>query len=136
MIEESKENSLKYFLIQSVASVIFLASILNQSFSFLIPFALLIKIGAAPFHMWLVSISKSMSWKVLSLLMTFQKIGPLLGLAMLSSVSHLSWLMVNMSSFLLMLVYYVTYLAILYFAVILLQQTPMYSLAQMNSNAS
>jgi len=80
IIEERKENRLKYFLIQSVASVIFLASTLNQSFSFLIPLALLIKIGAAPFHIWLVSISKSISWKILALLITFQKIGPLLGL--------------------------------------------------------
>jgi len=166
IIEERKENRLKYFLIQSVASVIFLASILNQSFSFLIPFALLIKIGAAPFHIWLVSISKSITWKVLSLLITFQKIGPLLGLAILqftnsffifirafigglgginqsnlrliiafSSVRHLSWLIVNISRFFLILVYYVTYLAILYFAVILLQQRGIYSLAQMNSNA-
>nr|UZP16833.1 NADH dehydrogenase subunit 2 [Artemia tibetiana] len=167
MIEESKENSLKYFLVQSVASVIFLASTLNQSFSFLIPFALLIKIGAAPFHMWLVSISKSTSWKILALLMTFQKIGPLLGLIMtqftssffilvsaiigglggisqsnlrlimaFSSISHLSWLMINTTSFFLVSTYYVTYLIILYLVVALLQQKGLFSLTQMSDSTS
>ena len=115
MIEERRKNKLKYFLIQSVASVIFSASILNQSFSFLIPFALLIKIGAAPFHIRLVSIYKSKSWKLLSLLITFQKIGPLLRLVMMfSSVRHLSWLIFNIRKFFLILIYYITYLAILY----------------------
>nr|QQV69643.1 NADH dehydrogenase subunit 2 [Artemia franciscana] len=167
MIEESKESSLKYFLIQSVASVIFLASILSQSFSFLTPFALLIKIGAAPFHVWLISISKSVSWKVLAFLMTFQKIGPLLGLAMIqftssffilisavigglggvnqsnirlimafSSVSHLSWLMVNMTSFFLVSAYYVAYVVILLSVIALLSQSGLLSLAQMSDGTS
>nr|YP_009627142.1 NADH dehydrogenase subunit 2 [Artemia sinica]QCC61933.1 NADH dehydrogenase subunit 2 [Artemia sinica] len=167
MIEEGKENSLKYFLIQSVASVIFLASTLNQSLSFLIPLALLIKIGAAPFHMWLVSISKSMSWSIMALLMTFQKIGPLLGLTMIqftnsffilvsamigglgglnqsnlrlimafSSVSHLSWLMINMTSFFLVSIYFITYLIILCFVMALLQQKGLFSLTQMGNYTS
>nr|UZC53602.1 NADH dehydrogenase subunit 2 [Artemia sinica] len=167
MIEEGKENSLKYFLIQSVTSVIFLASTLNQSLSFLIPLALLIKIGAAPFHMWLVSISKSMSWSIMALLMTFQKIGPLLGLTMIqftnsffilvsamigglgglnqsnlrlimafSSVSHLSWLMINMTSFFLVSIYFITYLIILCFVMALLQQSGLFSLTQMGNYTS
>nr|QXF29955.1 NADH dehydrogenase subunit 2 [Artemia salina] len=167
MIQESKENSLKYFLIQSVASVIFLAGVFSHFFSDLIPLALLIKIGAAPFHMWLISVSKSMSWKILIVLMTSQKLGPLLGLLMLqftspvfilvgafmgglgginqsnlrlimafSSVAHLSWLMVNMNSFFMISIYYITYLMILSFVMILLQQSGLFSITQMSSSMS
>ena len=164
MIEEGKENRLKYFLIQSVASVIFLASTLNQSLSFLIPLALLIKIGAAPFHIWLVSISKSISWRIIALLITFQKIGPLLGLTIIqftnsffilvraiigglgglnqsnlrliiafSSVRHLSWLIINITRFFLVSIYFITYLIILCFVMALLQQRGLFSLTQIGN---
>lgn len=50
------ENSMKYFLIQRVASILFIMAVLVMSFNYArfieagIVLALLIKLGAAPFH--------------------------------------------------------------------------------------
>nr|ARX95728.1 NADH dehydrogenase subunit 2 [Protochauliodes biconicus] len=86
------EAALKYFLIQALASSIFLFSIilgflhsqdgflieidsLNQ---ILINMALFIKMGAAPFHFWFPSVMESLDWINGLILMTWQKIAPLM----------------------------------------------------------
>ena len=82
-----KEATLKYFLIQTLASSILLTAALlaaslqqglsNYSpLSFLIFFRLLIKIAAAPFHLWLPQVVEGLSWRNTFIILTWQKIAP------------------------------------------------------------
>ncbi len=75
------ECAVKYFLRQTVASVIFLIGILGIKFSSLfagvVLVSLFIKIGVAPFHGWLVSVGENLDWLSLYLILTLQKINPL-----------------------------------------------------------
>nr|YP_009739780.1 NADH dehydrogenase subunit 2 [Bactrurus brachycaudus]QIC54392.1 NADH dehydrogenase subunit 2 [Bactrurus brachycaudus] len=79
----SVEASLKYFLIQMVASIMILASasimILGASkmISFFMFAALMLKMGAAPCHQWLPSMVDGLSWPLVFILLTLQKAGPL-----------------------------------------------------------
>ena len=77
------ENTIKYFLVQSVASIIFLSSriminFLPSYFSDVGTVSILLKLGAAPLHGWFISILKTCSLTVLFFLSTIQKILPLL----------------------------------------------------------
>nr|QVL28788.1 NADH dehydrogenase subunit 2 [Mesembrius niger]UXG19016.1 NADH dehydrogenase subunit 2 [Mesembrius sp.] len=87
----SNEASLKYFLTQALASSILLfASILfmyknnfmnysqNNSINFMILSSLLMKSGTAPFHFWFTNVMEGMNWMNALILMTWQKIGPLM----------------------------------------------------------
>nr|YP_010947306.1 NADH dehydrogenase subunit 2 [Dalailama vadim]WGO62333.1 NADH dehydrogenase subunit 2 [Dalailama vadim] len=85
----SSEASLKYFLTQSIASINFLFIILfkltlNQNFelnnliSMIINSSLLMKMGSAPFHFWFPNIIEGLSWFNNFILMTWQKITPMI----------------------------------------------------------
>nr|YP_010271170.1 NADH dehydrogenase subunit 2 [Simocephalus serrulatus]UKB87182.1 NADH dehydrogenase subunit 2 [Simocephalus serrulatus] len=80
----SSEAAVKYFLTQTLASILFvvglLAGLIDASFlMYLLVFlGLCIKLGAAPFHSWLLTIAESSTWVVLLVLLTIQKINPLL----------------------------------------------------------
>nr|QZQ52549.1 NADH dehydrogenase subunit 2 [Calliteara horishanella] len=85
----SSEASLKYFLTQSIASINFLMSLLlkmiffknfdmNLLFSLMINSSMLMKMGSAPFHFWFPSIVEGMSWFNNVILMTWQKITPII----------------------------------------------------------
>nr|YP_009743836.1 NADH dehydrogenase subunit 2 [Amplypterus panopus]QIE12597.1 NADH dehydrogenase subunit 2 [Amplypterus panopus]UZF97562.1 NADH dehydrogenase subunit 2 [Amplypterus panopus] len=85
----SSEASLKYFLTQSIASMNFLFSILikmilmknfemNNLISIMINSSLLMKMGSAPFHFWFPNISEGLSWFNNFILMTWQKITPMI----------------------------------------------------------
>ena len=58
------ESAVKYFLTQTLASVVFLIGVLGLKsyplFNLVILVALFIKIGVAPFHTWLVSVGESL----------------------------------------------------------------------------
>merc|ERR1711860_53335 len=76
------ENSIKYFLIQRWASVIFLMRffffyMINNAFYILINLSLFIKLGIRPFHSWFISILKTSSLNILFMLSRIQKIIPL-----------------------------------------------------------
>nr|YP_007317431.1 NADH dehydrogenase subunit 2 [Paralithodes camtschaticus]AGA84549.1 NADH dehydrogenase subunit 2 [Paralithodes camtschaticus] len=78
----SSEAALKYFLIQALGSsfIIFSSSLMLMSSDisfFMILSALLLKLGAAPFHFWFPQIMEGLSWPRLIILMTIQKIAPL-----------------------------------------------------------
>nr|YP_010602047.1 NADH dehydrogenase subunit 2 [Ocellarnaca fuscotessellata]WAM61676.1 NADH dehydrogenase subunit 2 [Ocellarnaca fuscotessellata] len=92
----STEATLKYFLIQALASIIFLfsttlmqlfsinSSIMpNNFFMMLITSTLLLKMGAAPFHFWFPGTMEGLNWKNCLILMTWQKIAPLILLSYL-----------------------------------------------------
>nr|QBF01195.1 NADH dehydrogenase subunit 2 [Stegana sp. 804 JL-2019] len=87
----STEASLKYFLVQAMASTILLFAIIlmmmktsinyeiNLSYiTMIILSSLLLKSGAAPFHFWFPNIMEGLSWMNCLLLMTWQKIAPLM----------------------------------------------------------
>nr|YP_010403109.1 NADH dehydrogenase subunit 2 [Thaumatotibia leucotreta]UQW19930.1 NADH dehydrogenase subunit 2 [Thaumatotibia leucotreta] len=84
----SSEASLKYFLIQSIASINFLFIILmkmlfmnlemNNTISILLNSSLLMKMGSAPFHFWFPNIMEGLSWMNCFMLMTWQKISPMI----------------------------------------------------------
>lgn len=86
----SSERSLKYFLIQALASIILLFATLNLyylfnlnwSFKFnfienIILISLFLKRGVAPFHFWFPEIIDGLRWTNAFILITWQKIAPL-----------------------------------------------------------
>lgn len=77
----SIESSLIYFIIQTIAStmIIFsiLISILFNKFNSILFLSLLIKIRISPFHYWLLIIIESINWNNILILLTWQKLGPI-----------------------------------------------------------
>nr|UDF83717.1 NADH dehydrogenase subunit 2 [Vermiophis taishanensis] len=90
----SSEASLKYFLIQAIASTILLFSIIlmHLKTNFISQFnyklfyysslislsALFLKSGSAPFHFWFPGVMEGLSWINCLIIMTWQKIAPLM----------------------------------------------------------
>nr|YP_010947384.1 NADH dehydrogenase subunit 2 [Prismosticta regalis]WGO62411.1 NADH dehydrogenase subunit 2 [Prismosticta regalis] len=83
------EASLKYFLTQSIASINFLFIILlklimmknyelNNFIMIMINSSLLMKMGSAPFHYWFPNIIEGLNWFNNFILMTWQKITPMI----------------------------------------------------------
>nr|YP_007474213.1 NADH dehydrogenase subunit 2 [Rimicaris kairei]AEX32603.1 NADH dehydrogenase subunit 2 [Rimicaris kairei]WQG15287.1 NADH dehydrogenase subunit 2 [Rimicaris kairei] len=91
----SAEASLKYFLIQALGSAIILSSapsflLFESSPNLLICLALLLKMGAAPVHFWFPSVMEGMNWPQCIILMTIQKVAPMLMLSYTHSPLTLS----------------------------------------------
>nr|ASN66002.1 NADH dehydrogenase subunit 2 [Scarites buparius] len=99
----TSESSIKYFLVQALASTIFLFSILmimmtnnlisdaislNMFMMMTINSSLLLKMGAAPFHFWFPEIIEGMNWMNCLLLMTWQKIAPMMILSYTMKLSN------------------------------------------------
>nr|ALO77489.1 NADH deshydrogenase subunit 2 [Platydema sp. PLA01] len=87
----SSESSLKYFITQAMASTILLMAVLmnmvseefinpqmNFFFSIMMNSALLTKMGAAPFHFWFPEVIEGLSWMNSLILLTWQKIAPMM----------------------------------------------------------
>nr|YP_010326973.1 NADH dehydrogenase subunit 2 [Eucarta virgo]UNP54233.1 NADH dehydrogenase subunit 2 [Eucarta virgo] len=83
------EASLKYFLTQSIASINFLFSILmkmmlmknfemNNFICIMMNSSMLMKMGSTPFHFWFPNIIEGLSWFNSFILMTWQKITPMI----------------------------------------------------------
>lgn len=87
------EVRIKYFLVQAWGSAVFLSGFLVVQFSgvgiVLISLALLIKLGAAPLHLWFIRILRLRRPEILVLLSTIQKVIPLALLQQTSSYSGL-----------------------------------------------
>lgn len=79
----SLENTIKYFLIQRFASVIFLVSSILIFFLdiwfrlFILTGTIFLKLGAAPFHSWFISLIKTVNLWILFFLSRIQKLIPL-----------------------------------------------------------
>nr|UCP07201.1 NADH dehydrogenase subunit 2 [Cyamus boopis] len=89
-IKKSKyqgEASLKYFINQACSSIIILTSVSlltsNYYFFNLLYLAFMLKMGVAPLHGWLISVSSSIEWLGLWLLMVPQKVAPMFVVFML-----------------------------------------------------
>nr|AMW68060.1 NADH dehydrogenase subunit 2 [Oliarces clara] len=88
----STESSLKYFLSQALASSILLFSVILLSFfdnfnfffyskfffNLILNSALLLKMGAAPFHFWFPKVMEGLNWFLSIIIMTWQKIAPMI----------------------------------------------------------
>nr|YP_010851760.1 NADH dehydrogenase subunit 2 [Penicillidia dufourii]WGH14988.1 NADH dehydrogenase subunit 2 [Penicillidia dufourii] len=80
----SSESSIKYFLIQSLGSLILMFSFLLLLFYFkeiykiFMMISLLLKMGAAPFHFWFPIVIEGLSWINSFILMTWQKLSPMI----------------------------------------------------------
>nr|QID04132.1 NADH dehydrogenase subunit 2 [Dacus ciliatus] len=87
----STEASLKYFLTQALASAVLLFAVMMKYLNnfpinqenflhndLIILSSLLMKSGAAPFHFWFPNVMEGLSWMNALILMTWQKIAPLM----------------------------------------------------------
>nr|WBV77043.1 NADH dehydrogenase subunit 2 [Argopistes sexvittatus] len=85
------EASLKYFITQTLASIIILFSIIesmyiseyistnhNYWFMMMMNSALLTKMGAAPFHSWFPEVAEGLNWMNNLILLTWQKLAPMI----------------------------------------------------------
>nr|UPL65455.1 NADH dehydrogenase subunit 2 [Cymus sp.] len=87
--KNSSQAMMIYFMVQSISSMIMLFSILIDSFIVISPvmmeetlksmltMSLLMKLGAAPFHNWMIETLMSMKWLEAFILLTWQKVAPL-----------------------------------------------------------
>jgi len=85
---ECTEIAIKYFLVQAFASLIIIifsakelqnSTLLYLSFqSSMIFIALSLKMGVAPLHFWFPQISKKINWNLILILITWQKIAPII----------------------------------------------------------
>nr|BCW86865.1 NADH dehydrogenase subunit 2 [Drepanosurus uchidai]BCW86878.1 NADH dehydrogenase subunit 2 [Drepanosurus uchidai] len=167
LVSKDKEVSLKYFLVQSLGSLLFLSGVINPLLYIGVICGLLLKIGVAPLHLWVPAVTPNMTWVSVLFLLTFQKLGPLLGLLMLtfnstiivvfsaligalggilqsnlrllitySSIAHLAWVFMNMSSMSLLVSYFSVYTLITLTLVLTLQSLGVSFVSQMNTPMS
>nr|BCD33839.1 NADH dehydrogenase subunit 2 [Geothelphusa levicervix]BCD33840.1 NADH dehydrogenase subunit 2 [Geothelphusa levicervix] len=88
------ESALKYFLIQALGSTLFILSTcmllsMPQMSPPLLLTSLLLKLGSAPFHFWFPQVMSGLIWPQAIILMTFQKIPPMILISYLSMNSNL-----------------------------------------------
>lgn len=105
LISKSKNKNVSqaiitYFLSQRLGRIILIFSVLinpllftrinliDETTKILIIIRLIIKVGAAPFHFWLPEIMANLGWIECLLLITWQKIGPLI---VLSNIIPNNW---------------------------------------------
>nr|YP_010625999.1 NADH dehydrogenase subunit 2 [Inocellia fulvostigmata]WBK02758.1 NADH dehydrogenase subunit 2 [Inocellia fulvostigmata] len=102
----STEASLKYFLTQAFASstlvffIIFSFLIylnyfslnMNNSMKMLILSSLFLKLGAAPFHFWFPSVAENLTWMMNLILLTWQKIAPMILISYLNNEIYLQFI--------------------------------------------
>lgn len=107
----SVESCIKYFLVQAFSSLLLLVSVLTiigDSFILWMDFtphlltlgvALIIKLGAAPFHFWFPAVSSGIGWSQNFILITFQKVGPLVILNYIWGILPVSTIIIICSVF-------------------------------------
>lgn len=99
----SIEATIKYFLIQAFASILLLIFLINKNFIFinndniLIIIPLLIKLRLIPFHLWLPSIIEGLNWFSCLLIITWQKITPIIIISYLNINKNIIFLIALIS---------------------------------------
>nr|AOY39461.1 NADH dehydrogenase subunit 2 [Cerophytidae sp. BMNH 900085] len=88
-MKSSTESMLVYFIIQVISSSIIIFSFISlmslsqinysdkEYFVYFINFALFLKVGMIPLHFWLIPVIEGLSWTKIMMMMTWQKVGPL-----------------------------------------------------------
>nr|YP_010142234.1 NADH dehydrogenase subunit 2 [Chthamalus malayensis]QQK92492.1 NADH dehydrogenase subunit 2 [Chthamalus malayensis] len=90
--KKSSEAAIKYFLVQAVASAVVIFSSLffflfngtfvSLGFNLVFTLSLLIKLGMAPLHFWFPEVIEGLNWVNSMVLLTWQKISPLVILSL------------------------------------------------------
>nr|AOY39851.1 NADH dehydrogenase subunit 2 [Hypothenemus sp. BMNH 1039837] len=103
----NSEAMIKYFIIQAMASMLLMMSIVlisskmkNPEFlytSMMVSSPLLMKMGAAPFHFWFPEVMSGLEWMTALMLATWQKIAPSVLLSFTSSNMNFMVIIVLMS---------------------------------------
>nr|AUJ22841.1 NADH dehydrogenase subunit 2 [Ignelater luminosus] len=87
----SSESAIKYFIVQAIASTIIMASMISlmtktqmtsniniqSTILLMMNSALLTKMGTAPFHFWFPEVMEGLDWMNCLLILTWQKIAPM-----------------------------------------------------------
>nr|YP_010363434.1 NADH dehydrogenase subunit 2 [Atkinsoniella aurantiaca]UNZ12535.1 NADH dehydrogenase subunit 2 [Atkinsoniella aurantiaca] len=95
----SSESMMKYFIIQSMSSSILMFGLLllmmmmNMSM-FIMIVALLLKVGMAPFHNWVLSVVEGITYESIFILLTLMKISPLM---IMSYINLTMWIPIMLS---------------------------------------
>nr|QDI93881.1 NADH dehydrogenase subunit 2 [Pseudophylus stundjuki] len=94
------QSTMMYFLIQSMASMMFIMFILMNKYIFsfmtndliktMITLTMMMKMGMPPFHMWFPEIMNKISWPMCLVLMTWQKLAPMYIISMTISMNKLT----------------------------------------------
>nr|UDL72097.1 NADH dehydrogenase subunit 2 [Peltonotellus sp.] len=94
--KKTKDQPMKYFIIQSLSSSMMLMSILLNSktetpinLSIMMMVSMLMKMGMIPFHLWLPSMMKSLTWENCFLFTTWQKISPTILISQMFSMKEM-----------------------------------------------
>uniref|UniRef100_UPI0030FF093F NADH dehydrogenase subunit 2 n=1 Tax=Sphingonotus salinus TaxID=319241 RepID=UPI0030FF093F len=103
------ESAIKYFIIQAMASTMLLISILliqmkytmwwekENISSMMVMSSMMLKMGAAPFHFWLPEVMGSSSWMNCLILLTWQKIAPMMTLSYCIKMGTLTFMVIMAS---------------------------------------
>nr|YP_010736845.1 NADH dehydrogenase subunit 2 [Macropsis perpetua]WEP24719.1 NADH dehydrogenase subunit 2 [Macropsis perpetua] len=95
----SSDSPIKYFIVQSVSSSIMITGMMTFmsmiNFKIFMTQAMLIKIGASPFHTWILSMIESVEYYVLFILFTLIKIPGMITLSILNEQLKL-WSIMSM----------------------------------------
>nr|UBI44001.1 NADH dehydrogenase subunit 2 [Eysarcoris montivagus] len=100
----SSEAAMIYFFVQSFSSLLLMMMLISYMCKYLIygvynyyilTVSILIKLGAAPFHSWFPKIASMMNWNKNFILMTWQKVAPLM---MISNLNYNSTCVINMAT--------------------------------------
>nr|WRK21505.1 NADH dehydrogenase subunit 2 [Selenocephalus sp.] len=79
----SSESMIKYFIMQSIASTVFLISVVilligvNMNNEMMMTIAMLMKIGLAPFHNWILLVIESLEYYTVFMMLTIMKLPPM-----------------------------------------------------------
>nr|QGU85617.1 NADH dehydrogenase subunit 2 [Paracercion v-nigrum] len=99
------EASMKYFMVQAMASMLLLMSLIASGLvnldikmlNLIYLMSMFIKMGAAPMHMWFPAVMQGLSWMNCVILMTWQKIAPMVMMSYQMMSNDLMYLMIMMS---------------------------------------
>nr|YP_010879025.1 NADH dehydrogenase subunit 2 [Batracomorphus notatus]WHE42677.1 NADH dehydrogenase subunit 2 [Batracomorphus notatus] len=79
---KNSESIMKYFLIQSISSMIIMFSmimvLMNINMQMVILMSLIMKMGGVPFHNWIISMIEGIEYKPMLFMMTIMKMPPMM----------------------------------------------------------
>nr|YP_009185866.1 NADH dehydrogenase subunit 2 [Margarinotus merdarius]ALO70683.1 NADH deshydrogenase subunit 2 [Margarinotus merdarius] len=99
----SNESAIKYFITQALASAILMFTVLGFETMGLLTSTLLMesvlftKMGAAPFHFWFPEVMEGLNWSNSLILMTWQKLAPMVILSYLPLIPSFTLIVIAAS---------------------------------------
>nr|YP_010247333.1 NADH dehydrogenase subunit 2 [Bothrogonia shuana]QKQ14775.1 NADH dehydrogenase subunit 2 [Bothrogonia shuana] len=90
----SSESMMKYFIVQSMSSSIMISGLVLMGINtmqseYLIVTSVLIKVGMAPFHNWMITVIEGMSYQMILIMLTMMKVPPLMVISYLNVTLYL-----------------------------------------------